>query len=71
MGGAMSPGLRQAVVCPPDEDGRLLWWWVWSGPIRDGPSEDEPLGLTADVEVAAHRIVSVLRLEGIRPEATA
>ncbi|MCO5971140.1 hypothetical protein [Actinoallomurus soli] len=71
VGRAMSPGLRQAVACRPDEDGRLLWWWVWSGPTRDAPSEYEPLGPAADVEAAADRIVSVLRLDGVSPEATA
>ncbi|MEV5708884.1 hypothetical protein [Actinoallomurus sp. NPDC052274] len=70
VGAAMSPGLRQAVVCRPDEDGRLLWWWGWSGPTRDAPSEYEPLGPATDVEAAACRIASVLRLDGVVPEMT-
>ncbi|WP_252847400.1 hypothetical protein [Actinoallomurus purpureus] len=70
VGAAMSPGLRQAVMCRPDEDGRLLWWWVWSGPTRDAPSEYEPLGPVTDVDTAADRIAAVLRLDGVAPEAT-
>ena len=59
----MSPGLRQLVVCRPGDDGRLIWWWVWSGPTRDAPPEYEPLGPAADIELAASRIANVLRLE--------
>jgi hypothetical protein len=37
----MSPGLRQTVVCQPDDDGRLSWFWVWSGPTPEAPVELE------------------------------
>lgn len=66
--GAMSPGLRQAVVCRPDADGLLLWWWVWSGPTREAPREYEQLGPAADIDAAADRIVNVLRLDGTERE---
>lgn len=68
-GAAMSPGLSQTVVCRPDGDGTLLWWWVWSGPERDAPPEHEPLGPAVEIEATAARIVSVLRLDGIDAEA--
>jgi hypothetical protein len=60
-----SPGLRQVVVCRPGDDGRLIWWWVWSGATREAPSEYEPLGPAADIEAAADRIANVLRLDGV------
>ncbi|GAB3958035.1 hypothetical protein GCM10029978_001980 [Actinoallomurus acanthiterrae] len=62
---AMSPGLRQSVVCQRDGDsGRLAWFWVWSGPTRDAPSELEYLCPAEYVEQAANRITHVLRLDG-------
>src|SRR5690348_15001967 len=35
----LSPGLRQAVMCGADGDGRLMWFWQWSGPTRESPPE--------------------------------
>jgi hypothetical protein len=71
VGAVMSPGLRQAVVCRADETGHLLWWWVWSGPTRDAPTEYEPLGPATEVDAAAVRIAAVLRLDGVVPETRA
>jgi hypothetical protein len=61
----MSPGLRQTVVCQPDDAGRLSWFWVWSGPTREAPSELEYLGPAELITETADRIARVLRLDGI------
>lgn len=58
----LSPGMRQAVVCRPDPEGALLWWWIWPA-FRDNlPADMEPLGPATDVTTAADRIIRVLRL---------
>ena len=68
---AMSPGLRQTVTCQPDDAGRLAWFWVWSGPTRDAPSELEYLCPAEHLDQAADRIARVLCLEGAGPELVA
>jgi hypothetical protein len=66
---ALSPGLRQTVVCGADRDGRLLWFWQWSGPTRESPPEYEPLCPADDISHAADRIARVLRVaDGPTPE---
>jgi hypothetical protein len=60
---SLSPGLSQTVLCRPGEDGRLMWWWVWSGPTREAPSEYEPLGPATEIDATADRIARVLRLD--------
>ncbi|GAA0333001.1 hypothetical protein NE235_13320 [Actinoallomurus spadix] len=61
---AMSPGLRQAVVCQHDQhSGGLAWYWLWSGTTRDAPPEAEYLCPAEDVNQAADRITRVLRLD--------
>jgi hypothetical protein len=65
---AMSPGLRQTVVCQRDGKGRLAWFWVWSGPTREAPSELQYLGPAEHIGQAADRIARVLRLDGARSE---
>ncbi|GAA2456919.1 hypothetical protein GCM10010191_90580 [Actinomadura vinacea] len=59
-GQLMSHGLQQEVRCGRRADGRLWWFWVWSGPTRDAPPELEPLCPLEDVEMAAGLIVKVL-----------
>ncbi|GAA0368445.1 hypothetical protein NE235_03940 [Actinoallomurus spadix] len=58
----LSPGLRQTVVCGADRDGRLLWFWQWSGPTRESPPEYEPLCAADEISHAADRIAGVLRV---------
>ncbi|WP_339156578.1 hypothetical protein [Actinomadura luteofluorescens] len=55
---ALSPGLRQEVVCRPHRGG--LWWWMWSGPGRRAVSELEPLCPAANIAFAGERIARVL-----------
>jgi hypothetical protein len=54
----MSPGLRQTVICRPDRDGRLGWWWVWTS--RDGEPEYEWFCPAGDIDKAANAIARVL-----------
>jgi hypothetical protein len=61
----MSPGLRQTVVCQPDDEGRLSWFWVWSGPTSEAPPELEYLGPAEYIAATADRIAHVLRLDGV------
>ncbi|MFB9194673.1 hypothetical protein ACFFWA_16945 [Actinomadura verrucosospora] len=56
---ALSPGLRQEVVCRTHR-GALWWWWVWSGPDRRALSELEPLCPAANTAFAGERIARVL-----------
>lgn len=63
----LNPGLKQTVMCGVDGDGRLMWFWQWSGPARESPPEYQPLGPADDVAYAADRIVRVLRITGERP----
>ncbi|MDL4777589.1 hypothetical protein [Actinomadura xylanilytica] len=65
---ALSPGLRQMMICQPDGAGRLAWFWVWSGPTRKAPSEFEYLCPAEEIDRAADRISRVLSLDGIDPE---
>ncbi|MEV5748037.1 hypothetical protein AB0L00_09480 [Actinoallomurus sp. NPDC052308] len=65
----LSPGLRQTVVCGVGRDGRLMWFWQWSGPTRESPPEYEPLCAADDISHAADRIAYVLRLGGPSQEA--
>lgn len=61
---AMSPGLRQSVVCQRDgASGRLSWFWVWSGPTREAPTELEYLCPAEYIDQAANRIRYVLRVD--------
>lgn len=59
LGRALTPGLRQEVLCRP-RDGVLWWLWVWSGATRSSPQELEPLCPVTDVVTAADRIARVL-----------
>ena len=60
-GEALNPGLSQTVECSTAEaDGRLWWWWLWSGPTRDAPPELEPLCPADEIDLAADRIARVL-----------
>ena len=60
-GEALNPGLSQTVECSTAEaDGRLWWWWLWSGPTRDAPPELAPLGPADEIDRAAARIARVL-----------
>jgi hypothetical protein len=59
---ALNPGLRQTVMCGADGDGRLLWFWQWSGPTRESPPEYEPLCAAEDISQAAEKIARVLRV---------
>lgn len=65
---ATSPGLRQTVVCKHDDDDRLAWFWVWSGPTSGSASELEYLCPADCVDEAANRIMRVLCLDGIESE---
>lgn len=56
---ALSPGLRQEVVCRTHRGG-LWWWWMWSGPDRRAVSELEPLCPAANIAFAGERIARVL-----------
>lgn len=60
----LSPGLRQTVMCGSGGDGRLMWFWQWSGPTRESPPEYEPLGPADDVAQATEMIARVLRITG-------
>jgi hypothetical protein len=62
---AASPGLRQTVVCQHDAEGRLGWFWVWSGPTSGAHADLEYMCPAANIDQAADRIASVLRLDGI------
>src|SRR5437763_16790046 len=50
-GGRPGPGLRQAVLCRADDEGRLAWWWVWTA--RDGSPGYEPRGPAEELAAAA------------------
>lgn len=64
-GKALNPGLSQTVECSTAEaDGRLWWWWLWSGPTRDAPPELEPLCPADEIDLAADRIARVLAERG-------
>jgi hypothetical protein len=67
----MSPGLRQTVLCQPHDAGRLAWFWVWSGPTREAPSELEYLCPAEHIGQAADHIARVLCLDGVGPEPVA
>jgi hypothetical protein len=67
----ISPGLRQTVLCQRDDAGRLAWFWVWSGPTREAPSELEYLCPAEHIGLAADRIARVLCLDGVGPESVA
>ena len=56
---ALSPGLRQEVLCRPHR-GALWWWWVWSGPTRHALSELEPMCPVLNTAFAGERIARVL-----------
>ena len=58
----LNPGLRQTVMCGADGDGRLMWFWQWSGPTRESPPEYEPLCAADDIAQAADKIARVLRI---------
>ncbi|GAA4634143.1 hypothetical protein GCM10023196_074510 [Actinoallomurus vinaceus] len=57
---AINPGLRQTVMCGTGGDGRLMWFWQWSGPTRESPPEYEPLCAADDIAQAADKIARVL-----------
>jgi hypothetical protein len=59
-----STKLVQRVALATDATGALCWFWQWSGPTRDAPSEYEPLGPAAGIADAADRITRVLALAG-------
>lgn len=65
---AMSPGLRQTVLCERGDSGEFAWFWMWAGPTREAPPEAEYLGPAADTDEAADRIARVLRLDGSNAE---
>jgi hypothetical protein len=68
MGKALNPGLSQTVTFGTnDADGRVWWWWLWSGPTRDAPLEAELLCPADDVKTAARRISRVLALRESDP----
>jgi hypothetical protein len=58
----LNPGLRQTVMCGADGDGRLMWFWQWSGPTRESPPEYEALCAADDIPQAAEKIARVLRV---------
>lgn len=64
---ALNPGLKQTVMCGADGDGRLMWFWQWSGATRDSPPEYEPLCAADDIAQAADKIARVLRVAGEPP----
>lgn len=55
-------------MCGTAGDGRLMWFWQWSGPTRESPPEYEPLGPADDIGHAAEMIARVLRITGEGPE---
>jgi len=54
--------MSQTVACRRGADGRLWWYWVWSGPTRDSAPDFEPLCPAQQTGLAATRIVCVLSL---------
>jgi hypothetical protein len=56
------PGLRQAVLCRADDDGRLAWWWAWTD--RDGGTEYERIGPAEEITATA---VAIRRVLALRP----
>lgn len=58
----MSNSLSQTVACRRGADGRLWWYWVWSGPTRDSAPDFEPLCPAEQVALAAARVARVLAL---------
>jgi hypothetical protein len=55
----MSPGLRQAVLCRADGEGRLGWWWLWTTRGDDHPVH-EWLCPATEITMAADAIARVL-----------
>ncbi|WP_345440195.1 hypothetical protein [Actinoallomurus vinaceus] len=53
--------MKQALALREYQDD-LYWHWVWPGPTRDAPPELEPMVPADDVDEAARRVVTVLRL---------
>jgi hypothetical protein len=66
--GVTAPGMRQAVLCRPDREGRMAWWWIWTG--RDGSPEYEGLCPADDITAAADAIARVLALRPLPVERT-
>lgn len=56
----MSPGLSQAVLCRPGEDGELAWWWIWTA--RGEDPEYEWLCPATEITTATDAIARVLAL---------
>jgi hypothetical protein len=56
----MSPGLRQAVLCRTDGEGRSGWWWVWTA--HDRSPDYEWICPAAEITTAADAIARVLAL---------
>jgi hypothetical protein len=63
LGRAMDHGLCQIVVLSTRADHSLHWFWQWSGATRDAPPEYEYLCPAEDIDEAAERIYTVLRVE--------
>jgi hypothetical protein len=61
-GAALSPGLRQTVICRENGTDGRWWYWVWADPRWSETVEYEPLCPEGDVELAASRIGKVLGL---------
>jgi hypothetical protein len=58
----MNHRMTQTVACRRGTDGRLWWYWVWSGPTRDSAPDFEPLCPAQQIGLAATRIARVLSL---------
>jgi hypothetical protein len=59
----LSPGLRQTLICRPDEENRPGWWWIWIG--SDGDPEYEWLCPGVQPGTAADAVARVL---AVRPD---
>ena len=63
----LNPGLKQTVMCGTDGEGRLMWFWQWSGPAREAPPEYEPLCPAEDIRRVSDKIARVLRVSDQPP----
>lgn len=67
-GGRSNPGTRQTVICRPDRDGRLAWWWLWSARTED--PEYEWLCPAKQITIAADAIMRILAVPPASVERT-